>query len=121
MRDLSRRFLNLGGLSPIVAEARRKMLAWEDGTQQVPCGNPRIALWIKKKSRRPFDRRLGARDTTQYIHTVMVQTAVSKLPALSTTLLVKVYVPPVTVGDPLITPVELFSVRPGGSEPETIE
>ena len=47
----------------------------------------------------------------------MVQVVVSVLPLESTTLDVKVYVPAV-VGLPEITPVEVFSDRPGGSVPE---
>jgi DNA-directed RNA polymerase specialized sigma24 family protein len=50
----------------------------------------------------------------------MVQISVSELPLKSTTLEVKVYVPAV-VGVPEILPVVLSSVKPGGSEPETIE
>jgi hypothetical protein len=53
--------------------------------------------------------------------TVIVQVVVPESPAVSTTWIVKVYVPFDTVGDPLITPVEGFSVKPGGNEPETIE
>ena len=50
----------------------------------------------------------------------MVQVAVSDLPFESTTLEVKVKVP-AAAGLPEIRPVELLSVNPCGSEPETIE
>jgi hypothetical protein len=93
-----------------VASVGRKAPAAIPG---LPCASPQKPPAL--------DRRLAARYTTQYLLTVIVQTAVSEFPTLSIALLVKVYVPPVTVGDPLIMPVKLFSVRPGGSEPETIE
>ena len=49
-----------------------------------------------------------------------MQLSVSELPFLSTTCAVKVHVP-AWVGVPLIVPVELFSVNPGGSVPCVIE
>ena len=45
---------------------------------------------------------------------------VSVVPFLSTTFEVNVYVPAV-VGVPEMTPVVVFSVNPGGSEPDVIE
>ncbi len=50
----------------------------------------------------------------------MVQVAVAENPLESTTLTWNVYVPAV-VGVPDITPVPLFSVSPGGSDPEIRE
>ena len=53
----------------------------------------------------------------------MVQLVVvvpAAVPELSTTLAVKEYEPAV-VGKPVMAPVEAFSVRPGGSEPDEIE
>ena len=52
--------------------------------------------------------------------TINVQITVSVFPLASTTFETKVYMPGV-VGVPLMTPVELFSVNPGGSDPRTIE
>jgi hypothetical protein len=50
----------------------------------------------------------------------MLQLAVAVLPFESTTWAVKLYVPAV-VGVPVIAPVEVLSVKPGGSDPLTIE
>jgi hypothetical protein len=52
--------------------------------------------------------------------TTMVQLEVAVLPCESTTWDVKLYVPAV-VGVPVIAPVEVFRVKPGGSEPLMIE
>jgi hypothetical protein len=50
----------------------------------------------------------------------MVQVVVSELPCESTTFDVNVYVPGVVLL-PLIVPVAVFRLSPGGSEPPTIE
>jgi hypothetical protein len=50
----------------------------------------------------------------------MLQLAVAVLPFESTTWAVKLYVPAV-VGVPVIAPVEVLSVKPGGNEPLVIE
>jgi hypothetical protein len=50
----------------------------------------------------------------------MVHVVVSVFPFLSTAFEVNVKAP-AAVGVPLIVPVELFSVKPPGSEPEIIE
>jgi hypothetical protein len=52
--------------------------------------------------------------------TTMLQLAVAVLPFESTTWAVKLYVPTV-VGVPVIAPVDVFSVKPGGSAPPVIE
>jgi hypothetical protein len=52
--------------------------------------------------------------------TTMLQLEEAVLPCESTTLAVKLYVPWV-VGVPVIAPVEVLSVKPGGSEPLVIE
>jgi hypothetical protein len=50
----------------------------------------------------------------------MLQLEVAVLPCESTTWAEKLYVPAV-VGVPVIAPVEVLSVKPGGSEPLRIE
>ena len=50
----------------------------------------------------------------------MLQLALAVLPFESTTSAVKLYVPAV-VGVPVIAPVDVLSVKPGGSEPLVIE
>ena len=52
--------------------------------------------------------------------TTMPQLVVTVLPCESATCGVKLYVPPV-VGAPVIAPVEVLSVKPGGREPLVIE
>jgi hypothetical protein len=52
--------------------------------------------------------------------TTMLQVEVAVLPFESTTWAVKLYVPAV-VGVPVIVPVEVLSVKPGGREPLGIE
>ncbi len=72
---------------------------------------PRVALFEPQE---PQSRFTG--DAT----TMMLHCAVSEVPLASTTLEVNVYVP-VAVGVPVIAPFAGFSVKPGGSAPDTME